>query len=427
MKIDKLEISNFRGFGEFIELSLKKDINIFVGVNGSGKSSLLDLIAMFLNELSSKIINQPKRKKNNYYLTYDDINTEEEATFNKIFFDEKVTWQLQKGYREKEDLGYLNEYVKKIQMQLKEDKLTKIPIFKYFQSQRGLNNKNKPSKNLTKIDGYKDKQLEAYEGAFEKKLSFDNFISWFIEEENQENRTKVSKKDLEYTSPYLDDVRKAIEIFLNNFPSDKYNNLRVNEQKENQKEKIDTLVINKNGKPFNLDQLSDGEKILILMVADIAHRLSLANSSVNSLQGSGIVLIDKIDLHLHPSWQREVVPCFKSTFPNIQFFITTHSPQVVSNVDSENIFIIEDFNIVQLTPKTLGKDTNSILWDIFGEIERPKKYKDKFEKMYDLLDEDDKEKEAQLLLSELTEKLGEDNPDIVKAKLHFEFQKSIEE
>jgi predicted ATP-binding protein involved in virulence len=126
-------------------------------------------------------------------------------------------------------------------------------------------------------------------------------------------------------------------------------------------------VIEKGGEKLKIDQLSDGEKMLLLVVSDLARRLSIANPGMeDSLQGNGVVLIDEVDLHLHPQWQREVIPALGKTFPNCQFITTTHSPQVLSNVEKENILILEDYRIVENTPFTYGRDSNSILYDLMN-------------------------------------------------------------
>lgn len=93
---------------------------------------------------------------------------------------------------------------------------------------------------------------------------------------------------------------------------------------------------------LSIDQLSDGEKCLLAMVGDIARRLAIANPSLGDpLQGEGIVLIDEIELHLHPQWQHKIIPRLTETFPNCQFIVTTHSPQILSHVYPENIYILQ--------------------------------------------------------------------------------------
>lgn len=130
-----------------------------------------------------------------------------------------------------------------------------------------------------------------------------------------------------------------------------------------------------------VNQLSDGEKCLLAMVGDLARRLAIANPGLSDqLQGKGVVLIDEIELHLHPKWQREIIPALTRTFPNCQFIVTTHSPQVVSHVKPQRIYILEkiDNGIVAKRPSSsFGRDSNSILEDLMDVPERPQHIKDR--------------------------------------------------
>ena len=103
------------------------------------------------------------------------------------------------------------------------------------------------------------------------------------------------------------------------------------------------------------------------LVGDLARRLALANQKdPNPLNGRGIVLIDEIELHMHPSWQRKVLPVLRQTFPNIQFIITTHSPQVLGEADENlKLFLLsedeEQNRTFRLLERMDGFDSNYIL------------------------------------------------------------------
>ncbi len=425
MKIKEIEFNNYRGFRGERRIVFQENVNVFLGANGAGKSSLLDLIATFLNQFTVKFSGNSNRELV-YQLSMFDIHIEEDETRNKITIEKDndlISWELIRNFKAgKNNFKALNNYIDHVQNKLTSDTQINIPVIKYFHSLRTTQEKQNGARSRKR---YLAEQLKAYEGAFDKFYEFNDFVNWFVEAENKENRTKVKLKDLNHTNPELDALRTALRIFLGDFPSGNYGNLRVEERIFNTKtNEKSSLVIDKNGKTFNLKQLSDGEKTLILMVADIAHRLAVANPKLgkNCLSGEGIILLDEIDLHLHPAWQRDVIPCLLAAFPNIQFFISTHSPQVLSNVNEDNVFIIEDFEIVDKTPSTYGKDSNSILWDVFGVVERPVHAKDKLNKFYELIEEENQEEKAEELLSELAEQLGEDDPEILKARLHFEFQ-----
>ena len=148
------------------------------------------------------------------------------------------------------------------------------------------------------------------------------------------NETEQRKIAYQSEGRELEIVRNVIEQFI-----PEYSSLRV------QRTPHPHMRIEKDGKSFDLSQMSDGEKNMITLVGDIARRLAIANpSSSDPLKGDGIILIDEIDLHLHPKWQRLMIPQLTTIFPNCQFIITTHSPQVIGNTKPENIFILEQID-----------------------------------------------------------------------------------
>ena len=150
-------------------------------------------------------------------------------------------------------------------------------------------------------------------------------------------------------------MRKAVQAMLPGF-----DNLRV-------KRNPSRLVVTKNGIEYNVNQLSDGEKCTLALIGDLARRIAMANPNLpDPLEGVGIVLIDEIELHMHPSWQRRILPTLRRTFPNIQFIITTHSPQVLGEVDDNfNIFMLsadkQDHIAVETLNRMDGFDSNYIL------------------------------------------------------------------
>ena len=207
----------------------------------------------------------------------------------------------------------------------------------------------------------------------------------------------------------LDIVTKTIEKFI-----PEYSNLRVT--------RIPTphMLVEKNGETIRLDQLSDGEKNMIAMIGDIARRLSMANPRMdNPLKGDGIVLIDEIDLHLHPLWQRVIISRLTEVFPNCQFIVSTHSPQVLSHVKAEHIFILkptkDDISIEKPT-ESYGKSTDRQLEDILGVASRPDNIKEELHNLYILIQEK-KLVDAKVLMKTLEKEIEGREPELVKAEV----------
>jgi len=152
-------------------------------------------------------------------------------------------------------------------------------------------------------------------------------------------------------------------------------------------------------------------------MGDIIRRLSIANPDLeNPCLGEGIVMIDEIEQH---SWQRTIIPNLRKTFPNIQFIITTHSPQVLSNVPRENVFILADFKLVKRTPHTFGRDTNSILYDLFGVEKRPKESEKEISKLYKYIDANDRAK-AEKQLEKIKENFGSGDVEVLRAESYID-------
>jgi len=178
------------------------------------------------------------------------------------------------------------------------------------------------------------------------------------------------------------------------------------------------MLIDKNNSTISLEQLSDGEKNLIALVGDIARRLAIANpTNENPLKGEGIILIDEIDLHLHPSWQRMIIPKLIEVFPNCQFIVSTHSPQILSHVKAENIFLLNqtENNIFITKPtQSFGLNTDRILEDLMLVPARPNK--EKIHNIYVAIQNNEIEV-AKQLISDLQIEMNGDDPELVKANV----------
>jgi hypothetical protein len=127
-------------------------------------------------------------------------------------------------------------------------------------------------------------------------------------------------------------------------------------------------------KPTTLEvaQLSDGERGMLALVLDLTRRLAQANPEMSdpTTEAQAVVLVDEIDLHLHPKWQRQIVGNLTAVFPRCQFIATTHSPQVVAAVEPEQVLLLTASEVVH-PDRTLGMDSNWILRHLMEADDRP--------------------------------------------------------
>jgi len=401
MKIQKLTLEGFRGFREKTEFELHPNVNVFVGVNGSGKTSVLDAVGSLFN--SEIWLNVSDLSVGSIFLSLSML-------FKEMEDNEQIELCISSKKKENGEPD-INNYEKLLtDVSVKDRMLPQKDEFIYYETNRSL------------------KGLDTIPNAVSEEpffvSNFNHLIEWYVNEENNENREKV-RSNLGYQNPRLMPVRKALKRFFSKLEGNKYANLYVEIHKElNSNNYRPHLFIKKNEKQFKFNSLSDGEKMMVLLVSDIARKLTVnyeGDKPEEILNESAVVLIDEIDLHLHPAWQRDIIPALTHVFPNVQFLVTTHSPQVLSNVKKECVHIIEDFKRVAFTPSIYGADSNMILWDVFGGKKRPKHADERFREYYKTLETEDRDT-ALKLLKGLQESFGENRLDVQKAKTSFEFE-----
>ena len=152
------------------------------------------------------------------------------------------------------------------------------------------------------------------------------------------------------------------------------------------------------------------------LVGDIARRLAIMNPSLsNPLEGAGIVLIDEVDLHLHPQWQRRLIHQLTETFPNCQFILTTHSPLMISDTKDVLCYVLDDGELEERNG-LYGLDANQVLLDVMDTDARNSEVQDRLDRLLDLL-QDKKLKEAKALFESLSADLPPGHIELTKAAL----------
>jgi predicted ATP-binding protein involved in virulence len=165
--------------------------------------------------------------------------------------------------------------------------------------------------------------MEALDGALESQSSFKSAFIWFYNKENEEHRLQKAQRSFDVTLKELDAVRRAISQI---FPDISNPHIELNPLR---------LAVTLKGETLDLMQLSDGYKTLLGLVIDLSMRMGLANPHLDDpLSAEAVVMIDEVDLHLHPSWQRRVLADLLRTFSNTQFIVTTHSPFIVESLNN---------------------------------------------------------------------------------------------
>jgi predicted ATP-binding protein involved in virulence/tRNA1(Val) A37 N6-methylase TrmN6 len=440
-RLSSLTLKGFRGF-DSLELKLPKEgPAVLIGVNGAGKSTVLDAIGMLLSSFTALATRLPARQAE-ITLGESDIKAGDEAATVGATLrigEEEHFWELRTSRARnaaptrKESAGGRPRSARRArgarsgapageeiaqQAEVFHDRLLRsedasVPVLCFYSVNRGLGEDGNGKPLSSPFP-----QLHAYDRAFRRGLgAFHDFLRWFRLEEGLENQVRLRGAP-SHRNPHLEIVRRALQRFLGRLGAARFSDLRIERSGE---EKEGVLVIEKDGVPLHVEQLSEGEKNTILLVSDLARRFSIANPGIKDpLQGEGIVLIDEIDLHLHPGWQRGLLPALGDTFPNCQFIVSTHSPQVLSRITKEHVFIFENFELVRVTPHTYGRDANSMLGEVFGLPERPTDIEEKIRKAAILIDEE-RVAEAKAALDDLLSILGEHDTEVLRLRTVLSF------
>ena len=179
-----------------------------------------------------------------------------------------------------------------------------------------------------------------------------------------------------------------------------------------------------NAQKFAMDEMSDGYKNTLSMIGDIAYRMAVLNPVLGDMvleKTPGVVLIDEIDLHLHPQWQQTILSDLNAIFPNIQFVVSSHAPAVINSVPREQIRILDKGTVYMPAAQTYGRDANSILREVMKVSERPDDIKKRLELFYTCMDQN-KYEEADRILTEIENIVGTTDPDIAAARTSLDLE-----
>lgn len=329
MRISDLELTNFRSF-ESCHMKIGRRITLLLGENGAGKTNVLDGIAVGLGAVATALpgvagisfkktdLRQVGNKKAPF--TRVKLSTEDGIVWDRT----ERTTKLPRTYlRNSEAVGLsqLKSYLGNLYEDIvKENSQTDMPLFAYYGVSRALMDVPLTRKGFPKTYN----RYQALQGVLEADSRFRSAFKWFYAKEQEELRLQRDRKDFDVYLPELQVVRMAIE---QTFPGIKNPRIETNPLR---------LVVEEEGEKLNITQLSDGYKTMLALIIDLASRMALANPHLgkDALRSEALVMIDEIDLHLHPEWQRRVVSDLLRVFPQTQFILTTHSPYIVESLNN---------------------------------------------------------------------------------------------
>lgn len=375
MKIKHLEILNFKGIKE-ASFDFSGQFNLIIGDNGSGKTSVLEAATVALGAFLSGIDGVASN-----HFTTDEIRRVREligqGSVNTVYeMPIKVTCDLEIGgevyhfVRQKKSLSSSRTTVEPrnvchtaAAMAASSDAI--LPVLSYQSFARiAAQKKDKWTNVFGKENDFS--RVVGYTDCFADAANTKMLTNWC------QRMDYISYQREEKIAEY-EAVKAAVSNFITAInditPAPNMPKLLYDKREEE-------LMFDDGGSRLPVRLLSAGYRTLIGMVSDIAFRMAVLNPALGDAivqETPGIVLIDEIDMHLHPKWQWRIVSALKSTFPNVQFIVTTHSPLVISSSQNENLIYMDatrDGISIKQEESFKGWQVNDVLTHVMDSTER---------------------------------------------------------
>ena len=361
MKLAHIEIQNFRAI-PLLEIPLNDELTVLHGDNADGKTSVLSAIAAGLGSIPRLLPGVSGTD-----LRANDLRGKGPMRVTLTTHD-GIAWYRRRNYQ-----GTRTAATKELQQVLSKivaaDQEScapiNLPIVAYYDTDRAVFDvPQRRSRSRKELSRY-----AALDGALSARTNFRAFFNWFYEKEFEELRLQRDNGPRKLELKDLGAVRKAIESMIPGA-----SNPRIASRPSR-------FVVSMNfgagsTEQLAIDQMSGGYRIMLALAADLARRMAQGNPHLEDpLQSEAIVLIDEVELHLHPSWQQRVLTDLTRTFPNTQFIVSTHSPQVLTTIRPEEIIELHrDASGIVAMPvsgPTYGAEAGDVLESVMGVRERP--------------------------------------------------------
>lgn len=422
MYIKKIEIKNFKAI-DYISLDFKPGVNLVIGDNGVGKTSILEAVTVALHGIMTGIAGVPVRN-----IRQEDIRfmvgkfggasagityfNPTEVICDLEFRDKHYHWTRSR----KDESPKLNTKMEGKEICQKFKEMTNnpeeiLPLISFESEARVWQNRRGDfGKELKKK--LNDRRC-GYIGCLDYSLDVRGIQAWCL-------KMEMEAFQQEAKIPEYESFKEIIAVFMKKIseldkkPVLRYS-LQLNEMVYREKEEMP------------ISNLSAGYQSLLWMIMNLAYRLALLNpGQAESLRETeGIVLIDEVDMHLHPKWQWNVVNALQEALPNVQFIIATHSPIVISACKDARLILLDQDQKVSYLPDAYGYSMKDVLELRQGSSEKPKEILQLLQRFEEAFNRDDLT-EAEKIIEEMKDKMGKEHSDVKNAERELEMIRWME-
>ena len=438
MKLKSIKIKNYRCFKD-VEIDFDDHITLVVGKNGAGKTAILDAVAVSIGTFLLGIdggVGRSILKDDARYEFYDldgTIDSQHQfpvkiESIGDCRNEENVKWvrslNSENGKTTIKDAVELTSIAKKVQQQIMKGYKTLIlPLISYYGTGR-LYAQKKEKRNIKSLTEFRRQvgYVDCMAAESNEKLMLNWFQTQTLKSLQKQQKTGVLEPPI-----LLKTVEKAICRCYERISGSK--NASISFDLDTHRLMLEFEKAEGDAQKFAMDEMSDGYKNTLSMIGDIAYRMAVLNPILGDQvleKTPGVVLIDEIDLHLHPQWQQTILSDLHVIFPKVQFIVSSHAPAVINSVPREQIRILDHGEIYMPAAQTYGRDANSILREVMNVSERPADIKQRMDLFYAYMDENNY-KEADMILTEIEAIVGTTDPDIAAARTSLDLERILGE
>lgn len=419
MILEKVIIKNFKGI-ESCTIQLDKGFNLLIGNNGVGKTSILEAISVGVGGFVAGMGDIATK-----HFTTDEIRVLLERTgdgsFNRRYMTpveitctakienepESYTWTRRKSSIKASRSTIEPRDICKLAYRMANEENHVLPLLNYQSTARMWMQRREASEDIFTKKFYR---TVGYESCLVEASNTKMLMNWVRHME------RIEWKKKEPVGEYQG-VKNILCNFMQLMMDEEILSVEYDDPSEE-------LIFITSMHAIPIRNLSAGYQSLIWMVLDIAYRMALLNPDLLEEIGKtpGVVLIDELDMHLHPKWQWRIVEALKNTFPNIQFIAATHSPIIISSCKDDNLIRIDEYSGIFYQKTPYGLDVNDTLDACQDSLSMAEEVKTIIQRFQDSIDNDNLQLAENIVL-ELKELLGENHPKVTWAEATLDLEK----